>query len=482
MRLLLFIFTFYAFLASAQQGVKLVYEDLPLDSVPQKSVKHHSSVQPAVRWTQKQLGDQLVKIGSKENKDYKLGLNPVADVLYRYNDELQIRHGVGVQMESNFDKNWYFRMNAVAGTGNSDSLFGIKSWIFDQDSSGFNYLDLTGRVAYTPNQIFNFQAGLDHNFIGEGSRSLFLSDYGRPYPFAQIKAQFWRIEYTTMYQFMQEGNLRNYEAKFGATHHVSLNATKWLNFGIFESVIFQPRDTALYRGFDVEYLNPVIFYRPQEYSLGSSDNVLLGASMTAKWKAHTAYFQVIIDEFSLTEIKAKSGWWANKYGGQAGVKGRFDIGKWKSFYRVEYNFLRPYTYAHLTAGQNYGNLGMSLAHPYGANVMEILGELKLQKDKWLLKSFVSYFLQGLDKEGYSYGANVYRPYTQRPFEYGHETGQGRGNNGLRLMLTVSYQLSRYGNFQVFTEQHLRYDSAFDRVSYAPVLGLRNIFRNDYRNY
>ena len=482
MRLVLFILLFLTSFVHAQTGVRLLYEDLPLDSVPANSVKYHSNVQPATRWTQKQLGESLVKFGKKSSDTYEIGLNPVADVLYRYNDELQIRHGVGVQMESNFKNNWYFRLNALVGTGNSDSLFGIKSWGFDQDSTGFSYLDLTGRVSYTPNQIFNFQAGLDNNFIGEGSRSLFLSDYGRPYPFAQIKARFWRIEYTTMYQFMHEGNLSNYESKFGATHHISLNATKWLNFGIFESVVFQPKDTALYRGFDVEYLNPVIFYRPQEYSLGSSDNVLLGASMTLKWKAHTAYFQFIIDEFSLTEIKAKSGWWANKYGGQAGVKGRFDLGAWKSFYRVEYNFLRPYTYAHLTAGQNYGNSGLSLAHPYGANVMEILGEFKVQKDKWLIKSFVSYFLQGLDKDGYSYGANVYRPYTARPFEYGHEIGQGLGNNGFRLILALSYRLSKYGNFQVFTEQHLRYDSAFDRTSYAPVIGLRNTFRNDYRNY
>jgi hypothetical protein len=476
---ILFLISQFAF---GQTGVKLLYEDLPLDSMPQLTVKYHSNVQPAVRWSQKQLGESLVKFGKKSSDSYRLGLNPVADVLYRYNDELQIRHGVGVQIESNFKKNWYFRLNALAGTGNSDSLFRIKSWGFNQDSAGFNFLDLTGRVSYTPNQIFNFQAGLDNNFIGEGSRSLFLSDYGRPYPFAQVKARFWRIEYTTMYQFMHEGNLSNYESKFGATHHISLNATKWLNFGIFESVVFQPKDTALYRGFDVEYLNPVIFYRPQEYSLGSSDNVLLGASMTAKWKTHTAYFQFIIDEFSLTEIKAKSGWWANKYGGQAGVKGRFDLGNWKSFYRVEYNFLRPYTYAHLTAGQNYGNSGLSLAHPYGANVMELLGEFKVQKDKWLIKSFVSYFLQGLDKDGYSYGANVYRPYTQRPFEYGHEIGQGLGNNGFRLMLSLSYRLSKYGNLHVFTEQHLRYDSAFDRTSYAPVIGLRNTFRNDYRNY
>ena len=44
------------------------------------------------------------------------------------------------------------------------------------------------RFCYKPNEVFSFHAGLDNNFIGEGSRSLFLSDYGRPSPFAQMRA------------------------------------------------------------------------------------------------------------------------------------------------------------------------------------------------------------------------------------------------------------------------------------------------------
>lgn len=482
MRLFTFIVSFTVFSCLSQHGVKLLYEDLPLDSMSQKEFTSHTAFQPNMRWSGNQFGKKVLNIGKKDGQKW-LGLNPVVDAVYRTTNELQMRHGAGIQVETNFRKPWYFRANVLAGTGNSDSLFALKSWGVKANNNGsFNYLDLTGRLAYTPNQVFNFQIGLDNNFIGEGCRSLFLSDYGSPSPFAQLNARFWRVEYTTLYQFMREGSAGNYTPKFGATHHLSFNATKWLNFGVFESVIFQPRDTSLQRGFDVEYLNPVIFYRPQEYSLGSSDNVLLGASMTIKWKAHSFYTQLIIDEFSLTEMKARSGWWANKFGGQIGVKGRTTHNKWKGFYRVEYNFVRPYTYAHLTSGQNYGNQGYSLAHPYGSNVMEILGEFKIQKDKWLAKAFVSYFLQGWDKEGYSYGSNVYQPYTLRPFEYGHKIGQGLGNNGMRVILSLSYTLSKYGNLQVFTEQHVRYDSAVDQLMYAPVIGLRNTFRNDYRNY
>lgn len=481
MRVLFYIVCFIPLFSIAQHDVKVLFEELPNDSIPPLALTLHTSVQPSVRWSGEKQ-QKLVRV-LRSGERSTIGIDPLMDMNAMTVNGLSYRSGAGIQLESDFYKPWYFRINAVGGIGSQDTLFNSRSWIVDRDTAGnYKYLDLTGRIAYTPNRVFSFQTGLDHNFIGEGSRSLFMSDYGKPYPFAQLAARFWRVEYTTLYQFMHEGSLKDYTSKFGATHHISFNAAKWWNFGIFETVIFQPKDTALYRGFEVEYLNPVIFYRPQEYAVGSADNVLLGASMTLKYKTHTAYFQFIVDEFSLTEIKARSGWWANKFGGQAGVKGRFNYSAWKVFYRMEYNFLRPYTYAHLTAGQNYGNLGFSLAHPYGANMMEILGELKAQKAQWLLKLFASYVLLGLDKDGYSYGSDVYRPYTQRPFEYDHQIGQGQGNNGFRLVASASYQVMKYGRTSFFTEQHLRYDTAFKRWTFLPVIGVRSAFRNDHRNY
>ena len=38
-------------------------------------------------------------------------------------------------------------------------------------------------VSYTPNKVLNIQFGHGKNFIGDGYRSLFLSDVSSPYPF-----------------------------------------------------------------------------------------------------------------------------------------------------------------------------------------------------------------------------------------------------------------------------------------------------------
>jgi hypothetical protein len=469
------IFLLFSLKALGQGTLGLVYEALPNDSVEAKSIEVHSGFLPQIRQQNK-----FPK--SVTAKNSYLSITGLVDAGVRYTNDLQYRGGLGLMVESNFNQKWFVRFGAIEGVTKSDSIFSPKSFITNTLKSTSLYTDLRGRISYTPNEIFNFQIGLDHNFIGEGNRSLFLSDYGKPYPFGLIKARFWRIEYSILYQFFREQVGNNWKMKNGATHHISLNATKWLNIGIFESVIFQPKDTLLNRGYDAEYLNPVIFYRPQEYAMGSSDNVVLGLSFSAKYKKHMLYGQFILDEFLLAEVKAKSGWWANKYGGQLGVKGRFSNTQSKSFYRLEYNFVRPYTFAHLNSGQNYGNQGMTLAHPLGSNFMEILGEYKWQKNRWTLKTFVSYFLKGYDKDGFSFGGDLYQPYTNRPNDYGNFIGQGKGNNGFRASLNFAYTLSKEGKLTVFAEGQFRYDSAFNRSMFVPMIGIRSQFWNDYRNY
>ncbi len=460
----------------AQGDVGYLFEEYPRDSV-KLDVKTHTSVLPQIRMQNHELDTN--GSASKLNLEI-LGL---ADLGYRYSNETQYRAGAGFMFAASLKNKWYMRAGIIQGAYSSDSIFPPKSFISSVKKDHVNFSDLRLRMSYTPNSIFNFQIGLDQNFIGEGSRSLFLSDYGVPYPFAMIRTKFWRIEYAVMYQFYRE-QLSNssWKLKNGATHYLSYNINKRINLGIFETVVFQPKDTLLYRGFDAEYLNPVVFYRPQEYSMGSSDNVLLGASLTISLNKAKVYSQFILDEFYLSEIKAKSQWWANKFGAQLGIKGRFDKRKQHFFYRGEFNFVRPFTYAHLNSGQNYGNQGYTLAHPYGANFYELLSELKWNSERWMAKCFASYFLQGWDKDSLSYGGDIYQSYVNRPGDYGNFIGQGKGNNGFRFQVFVGYEIWKKSRMYLFAEYQLRYDSAIQATSHVPMIGLRSQLWNDYRNY
>lgn len=475
MRYILIIALIIAGNSFSQVGVGLLYEELPSNTVSQSSVKEHTSVQPLIRKV------ALSPFSKDEIPKKYLSLIPVSDLNASYSNGLDYRTGLGIGLEGTIGK-WYFRMAAAGGIGSVDSIFHTNSFYKENKTSQIVYTDVRGRISYTPNTIFNFQIGLDNTFIGQGNRSLFLSDYSTPYPFAQIRARFWRLEYTVMYQFFREKFGAQYRSKYGASHHISLNATKWLNIGVFESVIFRPKDTLLNRGYDAEYLNPVIFYRPQEYSLGSSDNVLLGFSADIHWKKNTIYTQMILDEFNLGEIRAKTGWWANKYGLQLGFKSHLDSKIGKLFYRTEYNFVRPYTYAHIDDLHNYGTQSSSLAHPLGSNFHEVLGELKWQKNKWLAKIFASYSLQGVSLDTLNYGNDIYQPYINRPSDYGNYIGQGKGVNRLHCILTVDYTIVESIKLHAFIENHINISTLNNSVLYYPVIGIRSQLWNDYRNY
>jgi hypothetical protein len=61
-----------------------------------------------------------------------------------------------------------------------------------------------GYVSYSPNKIFNFQAGRDKHFWGDGYRSLFLSDVAAPYPYLKITTNVWKLSYVNLFTIMKD--------------------------------------------------------------------------------------------------------------------------------------------------------------------------------------------------------------------------------------------------------------------------------------
>lgn len=469
MKNLCYIFVLISCNVFGQTELSTRFEELASDTISKRTVLTHSSLKPQIR--------QQNTLPSGEWK-----LSAISDLNFILTEKANFKTGIGGSVRSNLSDKFYIDLNAIGGYYSTDSIYNPNVFVRNLDTTSGIYSDIRSRISYTPNKFFNFQVGLDNNFIGEGNRSLLLGDYGVSNPFGLIRMNFWQFEYSVLYQFSRERDNNRWESKFNAAHHISLNITKWLNIGIFESVIFQPKDTLLNRGFDVEYLNPMIFYRPQEYSLGSSDNVIMGAELSLFYRSHCFYSQFVLDEFSLVELRAKSGWWANKFGAQFGFKGRFAADKNKFFYRLEYNFVKPYTYAHISEELNFGNQQESMAHPYHSNFMEILGEFKWAMDKWGAKLFANYYLRGDDKDGFSYGGNMYQSYTIRPYEYDHRIGQGIQKNGVLTSLTVYYKLLNHGSLHVFLDNQWRYDTRTNKNSFTGILGIRSFLWNDYRNY
>lgn len=355
---------------------------------------------------------------------------------------------------------------------------------FKQD--GFDYFDARGYFTTKVTKYIDVQFGYDKNFIGNGQRSLFLSDWGNSYLFLKLNTRIWKFNYQNIFMELMPQFIRTTDTaidrKYAAMHHLSMNVTRWLNIGLFEGVIFGRKNH-----FDFQYLNPIIFYRHIEGTLGSPDNALAGIDFKANVaKRVQVYGQLLLDEFKLDQIKANTGWWANKWGFQLGAKYIDAFGIPNLDLQVESNRVRPFTYSHNNIISNYTHYNQPLAHPLGSSFQEFIGIVRYQPaSKWYLNARVIAYMKGLDSSfaGRNYGSNPFRIQSDyRIGDYGYEIGGGRKVNALNAVLQVSYEFRENLYFD-FTAQYRKYKIANEAAVPAVstfAAGIRlNIARREY---
>ena len=288
-----------------------------------------------------------------------------------------------------------------------------------RDGTGFNHHDWNAYASWDPGKYFNFTLGRGKNFFGEGHRSLFLSDEAAAYPYLRITTSVWRVRYVNLFTMMNDvrgagGDPSRFGRKYTSMHYLSVNAHKRINLAVFEAIVWSQGDSLNPRGFDVNYLNPVIFYRPVEYNIGSPDNALLGFALSIKPGEHSLiYAQLMLDEFLMKEVRAGDGWYANKQAMQAGIVARDALGVKGLTLRGEWNMVRPFMYTHSDTRQNYAHQGQPLAHPYGSNFQEALGHVEWSRGRMLYAVRASMAWLGSDTT-YSFGNNIFRPESDRP--------------------------------------------------------------------
>jgi hypothetical protein len=413
---------------------------LSLESLEDRSLTNHSGILPSPRQWEYELQQKKATEAYPERVDsyHHIRFNP--DFAAQYDTSLFHRAAAGVSVEVLYRRKFYTRVMLSTGWSTREGLNQIHPAVYPlHNRNEFIYFNLRSRICYTPNRFLHVAVGTDNQFFGQGYRSLIQGDQAAPNPFAMMRVTVWRFEYGLLYQLFNERTDSNTRLfKFGATHYLSYNVTKNWNVGLFETVLFQPTDGSFNRAVEVEYLNPLVFFRPQEYSLGSTDNVIVGLQTSYSFDKHVVYGQLVLDEFVLKEIRSRSRWWANKYGAQLGIKGK--LGELK--YRLEGNLMRPYTYAHINNGQNGGNNGYPIAHPLGANFVEVLAQLQAPMGKqFQCKAYGVFQLQGLDEDSVSWGGDVYQSYSLRPMEFGHTIGQGITMRTLRFGCELQYEWS-----------------------------------------
>lgn len=356
--------------------------------------------------------------------------------------------------------------------------------------NGRDFFNVAGHVTFSPIEEITVQFGHDKNFIGNGYRSLILSNDAAPNTFLKLNTKAWKFNYMNLYSLHTDskgfdGNAPT-QRKYSALHHLSLNVGKNLTLGIWENVIFDRQDSLESDRFEVDYFNPLIFYRAVEHGLKSSDNVLLG--MDWKWNflsRFSFYGQFVLDEFIKDEFFNATSSWVNKWGYQAGLK-YIDVGGINNLdAQLEINQVRPYVYSHYAPSQNWIHYNQSLAHPLGANFREIIGIIRYQPtNRLFIDARYSFSKQGIDtsKVTTNFGGDITRGNRNISNKNNVTLFQGIENTLSTISIDVSYMIwhNLFADAGLFIRNQ-KNPIIFDEQTTLFRLGLRlNLAAIDYR--
>jgi hypothetical protein len=479
-------------------------DTLDIVYVPQKRVAGDSWLKRKV------LYEHFLSVDSAH---YQLHLDPVFDVergIDDANSKSTYVNSKGVIFEGNIEKNFsfhadYYETQSVLPTYLTNYVNDTNNQIVPgqgrvkfMNNGGYDYAIASGYAAYKASKYFTFQLGTDKNFIGEGYRSLFLSDNAFNYPYFKITTTIWHLQYTNLYCAMEdighidypssqptEGSNQFFTRKYATIHYLSWNVSKRINIGAFETIIFA--DTVNGNTFRVDYLNPIIFYRPVEFSIGSPNNSLVGGAFNYKFSDHTKFYsQLIIDDFEINEVRHYShGWFGNKQGIQAGIKSNDLFGVHKLRFQTEWNWVRPYTYSHETALQSYTQYNQALADPLGANFYESISFLSYRTGRFFFEFKFNYAAYGLDSGGVDFGQNPFESYITpaqtRP--YGNYTTQGLFTTLIYKEFRVSYLIN--SAYNVNLELGLTFRSEVNNTTNNTTIftfGIKTSLTNHYYDF
>ena len=429
-------------------------------------------------WKRKLLNEHLVQI---KGKDYWFTVDPIFDLQVGKDTDADFNSTFnntrGIFIQGGLGKKFSFSASVYESQGRFAQYYNQYAESLGKPGSETEVAVIPGRgiskrfkddaydypaaeayLSYSPAKFLNLQFGHGKNFIGDGYRSLLLSDVASPSPFLKLNTKFWKIKYTNTWMWLKDIRPEvevdgAYLTKYMANHYLSWNVSKRLNLGFFESVMWIKNEN---RGFDINYLNPIIFYRAIEFETGQdAGNAVLGASAKYKWNDNiNLYGQFVLDEFSLGDIKAGDKSWKNKYGYQIGLKYYNAFKVDNLMLQLEYNRVRPYTYSHNNIGLNYGHNNQSMAHLWGANFSEAIVIGYYNYKRWFTDAKFVFGKRGLDfnttEDNFNYGGDIYKDYNvNRPFDSGVKVAQGNKTNVFHAELQSGYLVNPATNLKLF---------------------------------
>ncbi len=352
-------------------------------------IKQTSSLMPKIKTKKKYinwlLNENLISI---EKENFSLIINPVLNlnIGFSKNDKskkyyTQNTRGIDVSakigkklfIHSDFYENQsylidYFRKEAsfvVMGQGRTKPF----------KDGGTDFASSSASILYQINDNIALEFGNDKLFIGDGYRSLILSDCSFYYPFLKADFSYKNFSYQAIYTEYQnvmnsDNEISVLNKRRGQYNIFSYNLKNKLRLSVFEASLWNGKN---FSSLPASFYLPIIGIKKTLYKFDDETNnlfyglnILFSASRTAK-----LYTQVVIDDLSKD---------STKYSLQFGSK--FLLNHF--FLQAELNYSKENTYNHYDASLNNNHFNYPLALPLSNDFAEIVLRTKYYKHRFLV--------------------------------------------------------------------------------------------------
>lgn len=332
---------------------------------------------------------------------------------------------------------------------------------------GFDYALAVGYFVYQPWKWLRIRAGNNAQFIGDGYRSVLLSDNSYSAPYVRLD---WKIgkKFSFTYHRARLMNLMRrpltgsveayYEAKGYSVNYFTYMPNDKVQISLFESGVWNRGDSLESRSSHPLFYNPVpaisglILKDKNEVStlLGLNAGVQLG-------KNHRIYAQ-----FGLNNFDPK------KTMGQIGYR-VYNLFKLKDFMlQVEYNYVAPKAYEVENRRLNLVHYNLPLAHPKGDGLHEFVfrGSYEIKRVY-------------IDITSMYYSLYFYSPEALLPVDRPISRTTG---TVFYEQVELGYRFNRKMNLCLFVDWRYRQASGEALSTNAVSVGLRTGFINHYRDF
>jgi hypothetical protein len=235
---------------------------------------------------------------------------------------------------------------------------------------GFDYAYAQGNIVYRVHPSLILNAGNTPMFVGDGHRSLLLSDNSTGTPFFRADLKILPQLHFTYMRSRLLNLMRKpvsttveayYEPKSLAVNYLTWQPMKSLSISLFEGTVWSKGDSITARRMNPLVLNPIPFLSELVVSSSEISSV---TGLNVSWilaEKHRFYGQ-----YALTGLNFQKNAW------QAGYRGFSFFGLKDLMVQVEYNAVSSGMYTSSNRRLNFVNYNLPLAHPRGNGFKEVL--------------------------------------------------------------------------------------------------------------